>query len=508
MRRHPHLFEANARIFLERLSRKHNSRLTLSTVPEEEWEKIRERGFDLIWLMGAWQRSPGAAQVALRHEALRRHFPEALPDLSDKDIEGSPYAVYSYMLDPALGRHEELLELKRRLNYLGMKLIVDFVPNHVALDHPWTLSHPEWFVRPKSEALGEHPDWFFKTRHGIDLAHGRDPYFPPWTDSAQLNYFSAELRQVMIQELGHISKLADGVRCDMAMLAMNAVFDRVWSPFAANAAPVQSEFWTQAIRRIKEENASFLFLAEAYWGLEWPLHELGFDYAYDKPFYDHLLSGDVAGIRTHLEAAPAFQEQCMRFIENHDEQRAVKAFGPKKSMAAAVMVATLPGLRFFHDGQAEGKKKRLPVQLVREPAEKPDVETMVFYRELWDCVNTPCFHQGQWASLEVMDPAFGGISKSILAWVWILGEEGRLVAVNYSEHPAKGRIELQRLAEGRTASGMSLQFSAGEAHADGGNFSGSAGVNMGAWSACIARIGVTVPQSVPSSEPSALSKPV
>ena len=158
MRRNPHLYEANTCLFLKRMSEKYNRPVSLANIPEDEWELFSHLGIDLVWLMGVWQRSPGSRQKALLDPALRQEYTQALPDWSAQDVTGSPYAIYKYSLEPSLGSVEQLTQLKSILNKHGIGLILDFVPNHVALDHPWTISHPEWFVQGQDTHVRNHPN--------------------------------------------------------------------------------------------------------------------------------------------------------------------------------------------------------------------------------------------------------------------------------------------------------------------------------------------------------------
>jgi hypothetical protein len=160
MRLYPHLYEANALILLRRLSKKYGQELTLATVSDEEWQRLAQLGFDLLWLMGVWQRSPASRQIALAHPGLVTEYDKALPGWTEQDVAGSPYAVYSYTLDPNLGPETELPELKTRLNRQGLGLVLDFVPNHLARDHPWMLSHPDQFVREAKKISAPTPSGF------------------------------------------------------------------------------------------------------------------------------------------------------------------------------------------------------------------------------------------------------------------------------------------------------------------------------------------------------------
>ncbi len=467
MRRHPHLYEINARIFLRRVSDKYHRSLTLATIPDEEWQWLAQRGFDLLWPMGVWQRSPDAREQALVNEFLRREYDRVLPGWTSEDVAGSPYAIYDYRLDPALGKRGDLDQLKSRLNRLGLGLILDFVPNHLAADHPWILAHPEWFVQGREADARTHPDWFFSpvsdiylahvkdpnlppwpeaVRTGVslaDLAHGRDPNFPPWGDTVQLNFYSTGLRQALINELLRLAEVADGVRCDMAMLALNEVFGRVWGDVLKDYPQPQTEFWTEAIERVKEKRPDFLFLAEAYWGLEGKLQQLGFDFTYDKLLYDRLRYAAPSDIRGHLMADSGYQEHSARFIENHDEPRAALAFGRERSLAAALIMATIPGLRLFHDGQFEGWRIRLPVQLVREPREAVDQEMVQFYERLLAITSAPAFHEGEWRLLPVSRAGEGNESyHNLLAWFWRSARNFKVVVVNYSAHQSQCRLPL------------------------------------------------------------------
>lgn len=443
MRQHPHLYEVNARLFIRRVCEKYRRALTLASVPEQEWRLLTRRGFDLVWLMGVWRRSPGARQQALLDSALRREYDQALPGWTTEDVAGSPYAVYAYSLDPVLGEQRELAQLKSKLNRQGLGLLLDFVPNHLACDHPWTFSHPERFVQGSEADARTHPDWFFSPCRGIYLAHGRDPNFLPWADTVQVNFYSTDLRQALINELLRISEVADGVRCDMAMLALNEIFEQLWGEAVKEYSRAEMEFWAEAIGQVKQRRPDFLFLAEAYWGLERKLQQMGFDFTYDKPLYDRLRFSTPDDIRSHLVVDDLYQRRSVRFIENHDEPRAVIAFGRERSLAAAVVLATVPGLRLFHDGQLEGRCICLPIQLVREPEEVTDPEIMQFYERLLAVCNASAFHEGAWGLIETSQAREGNESHhNLLAWFWRYAEQFKTVVVNYSPNPAQGWLKL------------------------------------------------------------------
>jgi hypothetical protein len=488
MRINPHLYEVNARIFLGRLSRKYQRKLTLATIPSDEWRLITTKGFDFIWLMGVWQRSATARQKALLHDDLRRRYDVVLSGWTDEDIAGSPYAVHTYTLDRSLGEQADLIRVKSMLHNRGHKLIVDFVPNHLALDTPWITAHPEWFVHGSKIGVERHPEWFFSPNGGdILFAHGRDPNFPPWTDTVQLNYFSVELRQAMVNQLLKIAELADGVRCDMAMLVLNDVFEKVWGDTVRYYPRLKTEFWNEVIVAVKEQYPNFIFIAEAYWGLERQLLKLGIDYVYDKVLYDRLQFAKPEDIRNYLSDSGLPLERAVHFIENHDEPRASMVFGRERSLAAALVVTTVPGLRLFYDGQLEGKHVHLPVQLIREPREEIDNDVSNFYKKVLVICNQPVFHDGEWKLLKTV-PAWegNGSYENLLAWSWCSANQLKVVVINYSSGQSQCRLRLPlKLGDGVKISYLDeLVDKKYEGYSDEINQQGLY-IDLGAWNAHI-----------------------
>ncbi|MEX2599701.1 MAG: alpha-amylase family glycosyl hydrolase, partial [Dehalococcoidia bacterium] len=380
MRPNPLVFETHTRVFLNRLSAQYSRRVTLGDIPDDEWGRLASMGFDGVWLMGVWQRSEAARRVALVHENLRDEYGRALPGWGEGDVEASPYAVHGYTVDSTLGDAGSLAIVQEQLHRHGLSLIVDFVPNHLALDHPWTGTHPSRFVMPSPQQAHEHPDWYFTTEAGHVLAHGRDPYFGPWEDTAQVDFFSEDLRSAWTEQLLEMASIADGVRCDMAMLGMNRIFEWLWGEVSLHPRPAD-EFWEKAIGAVKAKYPDFVFIAEAYWDTETELRALGFDYTYDKHLYDRLRWEDGAAVGEYL-SNQAEPDRWVRFVENHDEARAVEVFGRERSFAAATIATSLPGLRLFYDGQIEGRTTRMPVQVARWPDEIVDVGLHAAYQTL------------------------------------------------------------------------------------------------------------------------------
>lgn len=435
----PRLYEINAWVWLDALSRREGRLLTLADVPPHDWERLAQLGFDGVWLMGVWERSPAGATIARSHAGLQLDFRRALPDLRPEDVVGSPYCVRRYVVDERLGGAEALAAARASLERHGLRLLLDYVPNHVARDHPWVTEHPGFFVRGTAEELARDPDGFFEAG-GQVLACGRDPYFPAWTDVAQLDAFSPGLRDAAERELLALAAQCDGLRCDMAMLVLNTTFARTWG--ARVGPPPAEEYWPRLIGAVKAEHPGFLFVAEAYWDLEPELLLQGFDLAYDKRLYDRLRGHDAAGLLRHVEQQAGHQHRLLRFLENHDEARAAEVFGHEPLRAAATALFTLPGARLVHEGQLEGRHLRLPVQLGRRPDEPTETETLELYQRLLRATSEPVFRHGHWQPCERTGWPDNRTCESLVAWVWSLGQERRLAVANLSERRAQGLVRL------------------------------------------------------------------
>ena len=393
----PTVYEINTAVWLERLGRGADSPVTLDTVPGDVWDGLAALPVDAVWLMGVWERSPAGLQIALTNPDVVAGNRSALPDLREEDVVGSPYCVRDYVVDERFGGPDGLAAARAELARRGLALILDYVPNHVAPDHPWLVERPDCFVRGSEEELAEHPSEFVRTKGGV-VANGRDPYFPPWPDVVQLNAFSPALREAVAEMLISVGEQCDGLRCDMAMLMTNEVFSRTWG---SRAGPVPADdYWPSLIGRVKARHPDLLFIAEAYWDMEWTLQQQGFDLCYDKRLYDRLVHDGADSVRGHLQADPHYQEGLLRFIENHDEPRAAATFGAGQARAAAVAMSTLQGARLYHDGQLDGDRVHIPVFLGRGPDEPLDEDLRAFYGRLLRAVADSGLRDGDWRLCE------------------------------------------------------------------------------------------------------------
>lgn len=445
LRPHPHLYEINTWAWLEELSERAGHTLKLCDVADEEWDALAQRGFDIVWLMGVWQRSAEARRIALEPTNTVA-YEGALPGWKQEDVVGSPYAVAQYTPDPRIGTWPDLDRVREKLHARGMALFLDFVGNHTALDHPWVHEHPEFYVQGSQQDFQKAPSDFFQaeTANGtVYIALARDPYFPPWRDAAQLNHFNLGLRAALINRLGIIAAHCDGVRCDMAMLQLNGIFAKVWAGLLNDTKVPETEFWAEAHDRTPE----LILLAEAYWGTEQQLLDLGFDFVYDKEMYDAVRDAKVGDVRARLSAPVAYQSHLARFLENHDEQRAAVVFAGRLA-AVGTLMGTLPGMRFYFAGELEGLKIHLPIplrmaapELHRVLLEAADPAAVEFFGKILCATNQDVFHHGTWALLPVT-PEGDATAEKLIVYEWRSEAAWKIIVVNLSMGPAQGRVHL------------------------------------------------------------------
>ncbi len=438
-REHPHIYEINLMTWLHGMGLSRGRRVSLAEVSLEAWEDIKSLGMDMVWLMGIWRRSAYSVARAMGERGILEEYRNILGGLKPGDIAGSPYSVQDYKPDPRFGSPEELAALKTTLQDLGLLLVLDLVPNHTACDHPWVRQDPDLYLQGRQVNMECEAGFFrAKTRAGeLCLAHGKDPYFAPWTDTAQLDYARPSTARSMALESVRLLPFCHGLRCDMAMLILKDVFRQTWGQ-REGFSEASGEPWETIMGDLRAAAPDFLMLAEAYWDKETELLSLGFDYVYDKTFYDLLRGRDAAGLRHHL--AEPYAARRVRFLENHDEPRAMTTFGAQMIRCAMVVHGTLPGMRLWHHGQFEGSRTRVPVQLARAPEEPPDPDLNAFSRRLLREIDHPVFHRGLWRPAVTRGWPDNLTHENLLAWTWEADRERRLVVANITGAPAQGRV--------------------------------------------------------------------
>lgn len=439
--KHPKIYEINTWPWLNSLSEIYNTPVTLQNIPEEIFNRDISL-FDMIWLMGVWERSPASKKIALEHPGLLNEYHRALHDFREEDVVGSPYSIYYYHVDKNIGGFDGLNEVRQHLKERGIGLILDYVPNHVSVDSLWTFES-NLFIKGTLDDLMAQPYDYFSIGESV-YAYGRDPNFPPWTDVIQINAFSTEARQKTTNTLLNIAELCDGVRCDMAMLMINDVFAKTWGDKAGQVP--ETEFWDEIISAVKLKFPNFKFIAEVYWDMEWELQQQGFDFCYDKRLYERFANENANTIMEHLKGDLNYQNKLVRFIENHDEMRAVEKFGMNKSQAAALIALTIPGARLVHEGQMEGLKIKLPVQLGRRQTEVINQVLLSFYQNLLNTIPGKEFMNANWSLCRInpvdsIDSSF----NNIISYYWWIDDKCLLIVVNFSSHFSKAHIGIDTI---------------------------------------------------------------
>jgi hypothetical protein len=436
---YPSLYQLNARTWVNQRARQLGRPATLADIADTELDAIAELGFDWVYLLGIWQRGDKGRRMARQDTRLRQEALQYLPDLQENEICGSCFAITGYQTAPRLGGDPALAILREQLHQRGLRLMLDFIPNHTAIDHPWAYNQPEFFMAGSEYSLRREPKNYVRVATASGervLAHGKDPHFPGWNDTLQLNYANPQVIEAMTQEALGLAERCDGLRCDMAMLLLPEVFEHTWG---VRPAP----FWPYCIQQLRQRHPEFVMLAEVYWDLEATLQAQGFDYTYDKRLYDLLLESRAQPIHYHLHGDLQYQSRMARFLENHDEPRAAVAFQKPMHYAAAAVAYLAPGMRFFHQGQLEGRRVKLPMQLCRGPDEPVDLELQSFYRRLLACLAQPELRQGEWR-LNMGLPAWDDNPtwSDFIIFSWMQAGKLLLVAVNYSSHDSQCYVRL------------------------------------------------------------------
>ena len=382
-------------VWLEQLSQKYGRHIyRLDHVPEEELQLMARRGITGLWLIGLWERS--VASRTIKH--LRGAY----------DAVASAYSLKEYQISEDLGGDSAYIQLRDRAARYGLRLASDMVPNHMGIDSPWVVEHPDWFLyrweSPYPVYSFNGPDLsndsrveikledhyydqtdaavVFRLRHHADGAtrymyHGNDGTTFAWNDTAQLNYSRADVREHVMQVILHVARMFPIIRFDAAMVLAKRHVQRLWFPLPGAGGSIPSraedamsdeefnalmpaEFWREVVDRVAVEVPGTLLLAEAFWLLEgYFVRTLGMHRVYNSAFMVMLRDEDNAKYRSYLkktlEFDPDILKRYVNFMSNPDEKTAIAQFGSgDKFFGVSTLLATLPGLPMFGHGQIEG----------------------------------------------------------------------------------------------------------------------------------------------------------
>jgi glycosidase len=382
-------------VWLDQLGKKYGRAIaTLEEIPNEELDLLARWGFNGLWLIGIWERSPASRRIKQKCGN-----PEAL---------ASAYSLFRYEVAADLGGEKALQNLKYRAMARGIRLATDMVPNHMGIDSPWVCEHPEWFVSLEQspfpsytfngEDISSDPrvaiyleDHYYdrsdaavvfkwvERKSGVVhyIYHGNDGTRMPWNDTAQLNYLHFKVRETIMQAILAVARKFPIIRFDAAMTLTRKHYQRLWYPQPGSGGDIPSrsgqgmgqeqfdrsmpnEFWREVVDRVAREVPDTLLLAEAFWLMEsYFVRTLGMHRVYNSAFMHFLKDEENGKFRTSLknvlEFNPEILKRFVNFMNNPDEETALAQFGNgDKYFGVCTLLATLPGLPMFGHGQIEG----------------------------------------------------------------------------------------------------------------------------------------------------------
>ncbi len=365
------VYQTDARIWLGEESRRERRPVTLGSISHGSLDTLAERGFRWLWLRGVWDTGTAGREAARRRSRWLDELKEALPDLELGDIDGSPFAVREHRVRPEMGGDDALEELRADLARRDVRLILDFAPDSVSLDHPWVDAHPEFLAEETGTVSPR------ASRGG----------------ALRLNHDAPGLGAALLRELEKVAALSDGV-CAV---------------HGTGGEEAGQTFWRAAISRIRSVHPRYVFLAEGVRGLDGATARAGFDLAVDPVLLDRLLALDATGVREHLTAAAPAGRRAVRFLEGYGGPRAARTFPEAAYFAAAVVAYLSPGVKLFHDGQIEGRRAPHDARLSRRASEPSDREIQAFHERLLEILARPEAAEGA-SSIEPIRGAWEGNS--------------------------------------------------------------------------------------------------
>ncbi|MCX8057420.1 MAG: alpha-amylase family glycosyl hydrolase, partial [Ignavibacteria bacterium] len=479
------LLAKNIYVWLYQLSKKYNREIKkLDQIPDEELDLLSLFGFNAIWLIGIWERSPASRKI----KQLSGN-PEAL---------ASAYSIYDYVIANDLGGEEAYQNLNQRAWQRGIRLACDIVPNHTGIYSKWIMEHPDYFIQTDyppfpsysftGPNLSEHPDFQIRiedkywTRQDAAVVfqlienktgkvryiyHGNDGTNMPWNDTAQLNFLKAEVREAVIRLIFDIAKKFSIIRLDAAMTLTQKHYQRLWFPVPGTGGAIPSrtdfsmstdeflqkypkEFWREVVDRINVEKPDTLLLAEAFWLMEgYFVRTLGMHRVYNSAFMNMLKNEENAKYRdlisNTLEFNPEILKRYVNFLSNPDEETAINQFGDgDKYFGCAVMMVTMPGLPMFAHGQIEGFREKYGHEYYRAYYDESPNEYLIerHKREIFPLMKKRyLFSQVENFELYDFKNEYGEVIENVFAYSNRLNNEAALVFYNNSYSTYYGYID-------------------------------------------------------------------
>jgi glycosidase len=473
-------------VWLEQLSKKYLRHIhRLDQIPDEELHLLAARGITGLWLIGLWERSVASRTI----KRLRGHH----------DAVASAYSLKSYDIAEDLGGWSAYEHLKHRAAAAGLRLASDMVPNHMGIDSPWVIEHPDWFIHRWESPFPAYsfngPDLStdsrveikiddhyydqtdaavaFRLRHHANgetryVYHGNDGTTFAWNDTAQLDYSKAYVREHVIQTILHVARMFPIIRFDAAMVLAKRHVQRLWFPLPGAGGSIPSraensmsqeefdalmphEFWREVVDRVAAEVPGTLLLAEAFWLLEgYFVRTLGMHRVYNSAFMNMLRDEENAKYRSYLKKTIEFDPDIMKryvnFMSNPDERTAIDQFGSgDKYFGVCTLLATLPGLPMFGHGQIEGFTERYGMEFKQARLNESPNENLVarHQREIAPLLKKRYIFAGS-ANFTLYDfwNGYGHVDENVFAYSNRCDGERSLVLYNNKYDSTHGTIHI------------------------------------------------------------------
>jgi glycosidase len=482
-------------VWLAQLSRQYGRNIRrLDEIPNEELSTLAHRGLNSLWLIGVWERSRASKTIKQL--------------CGNTDAVASAYSLYDYRIAEDLGGEPAYINLRDRAYHHGIRLASDMVPNHMGIDSPWVVEHPEWFIsrwEPPYPAYSFNgPDlsndgrveikiedhYFEQTDAAVVfrrrdkssgetryIYHGNDGTSFPWNDTAQLDYLNPAVREQVIQTILYVARLFPVIRFDAAMTLAKRHFHRLWFPGPGSSGAIPSraeysmddaqfnqlmpqEFWREVVDRVAAEVPGTLLLAEAFWLMEgYFVRTLGMHRVYNSAFMNMLRDEENAKyrsvIKNTLEFDPDIMKRYVNFMSNPDERTAIDQFGTgDKCFGVAVLMSTLPGLPMFGHGQVEGFTEKYGMEYQRPRyderpnqwlVERHEREIAPLLKKRWLFAES-----GNFLLYDFFEPS-GSVDENVYAYSNRNGNERALVVYNNRYSTTHGTIDFSAAYADKTA---------------------------------------------------------